>query len=113
MKGPTESFPFLLYVFVFAQKELGVAVGAEGRPIAADDAVAGYDGLEDTTIVVSAVTMGRGKDYVAALALIADEIFVVGRDEKVVPTTEAAGAAVVGDVELAAFPFDKTEIVAG
>ena len=112
MKCQTESFPFLLHVFVFAQKELGVAVGAERRPIAADNAVAGDDGLEDAAIVMSAMTVGRGKGYMAAFALVADEIFVVGRNEKVVPTTEAACAAVVSDVELATFPFDKVEIVA-
>ena len=47
----------------------------EGRPVAADDAVAGDDGLEDTAIVVGTVSMFWWQYNVTGL--IANKIFVV------------------------------------
>ena len=47
----------------------------EGRPIAADDSVAGDDGLEYATVVVSTVSIFLWQHDVAGL--IANEIFVV------------------------------------
>ena len=40
-----------------AGEEIGMAVGLEGCPVAADDAVVGDDGLEDAAIVVGVVAV--------------------------------------------------------
>ena len=47
----------------------------EGRPIAADDSVAGDDRLEDTAIVVGTVSMFWREHNVTRL--IANEIFII------------------------------------
>ena len=47
----------------------------EGRPIAADDAVEGDDGLEKAAVVVSTVSMFWWQHDVTGL--VANEIFVV------------------------------------
>ena len=52
----------------------------EGRPIAADDAAAGNDGLEDAAVVVGTVTMFWRQHDVAGL--IANEIFIVWWDQE-------------------------------
>ena len=81
-------------------EEGGLAGGLEGGPVAADDAVMGDDGLEDAAVVVGAVGVLLGEDNVAAL--VADEVFIVGRNQEVFAFAETAGAAVVGQVEIAA-----------
>ena len=91
-------------------EELGLGGGFEGGPVAADDAVTGDDGLEDATIVVGAVAVLGREDDVAAL--VADEVFIVGRNQEVTALAEASRAAVVGEVEIAVFPFHRVNRVA-
>ena len=71
-----------------------LAGGLEGGPVAADDAVTGDDGLEDAAVVVGAVGVLGREDDIAAL--VADEVFVVGRNQEVSVLAETSGAAIVG-----------------
>ena len=71
-----------------------LAGGLEGGPVAADDAIVGDDGLEDAAVVVGAVGVLWRENDVAAL--VADEVFVVGRNQEVFALAEATGAAIVG-----------------
>ena len=48
-------------------EEGGLASRFEGRPVAADDSVVGYDGLEDAAVVVGAVTVFRRQHDVTGL----------------------------------------------
>ena len=84
-------------------KELNLAVGLKGRPVAADDAVMGDNRLEDAAVIVGAVGMLGWQDDVAAL--VADEVFVVGRNQEVFALAESARAAIIGEIKLTASPF--------
>ena len=75
------------------RKERRLTVVLEGRPVAADSAVVGYDGLEDATVVVGMMTMLWWQHYVAGL--IANEIFVVGRNQQELTLSEAPCAAII------------------
>ncbi len=81
-------------------EEGGLIAWFEWRPVAADDAVVGDDGLEDAAVVVGFVAMFLGQDYVSAL--VANQIFIVWRNKKVFAMAEASCAAVVGKVEITA-----------
>lgn len=81
-------------------EEGGLIAWFEWRPVAADDAVVGDDGLEDAAVVVGFVAMFLGQDYVSAL--VANQIFIVWRNKKVFALAEASSSAVVGKVEITA-----------
>ena len=72
----------------------------EWRPVAADDAVVGDDGLEDAAVVVGLVAVIGRKDDVAAL--IADEVFVVRRNQEIFSFAETSGAAIVRQIKFPA-----------
>ena len=84
-------------------KELNLAVSLKGRPVATDDAVMGDDGLEDAAVVVGAVGVLGWQDDVAAL--VADEVFVIGRNQEVFALAESARAAIISKIKLTASPF--------
>ena len=70
-------------------KERRLAVVLEGRPVAADSAVVGDNGLENTAVVVGMMPVfGREHDVAG---LVADEIFVVGRNQQGLAFSEAGG----------------------
>ena len=70
-------------------KELRLAVVLEGRPVAADSAVVGDNGLENTAVVVGMMPVfGREHDVAG---LVADEVFVVGRNQQGLAFSEAGG----------------------
>jgi len=84
-------------------KELRLAVVLEGRPVAADGAVVGDNGLEDTAVVVGVMPVLRREYYVSGL--IANEVFVVGRNQKKLAFSETACAAIVGQIEHSILPL--------
>ena len=93
-----------------AIEELRLAIVPERCPVAADDAVMGNDGLEDAAIVVGAVGMLRRKHDVAAL--VADEVFVVGRNQQVFALAETPYATVIRQIELPTLPLHGMNRVA-
>ena len=82
----------------------------EGCPVAADDAVVGNDGLEDATVVVGTMPMLRRKHNFATL--VADEVFVVGRNQEEPAPSESACSAIIGHVEFVSFMFFQMNRVA-
>ena len=60
----------------------------------------GNDGLEDATVVVRAMPMFLRQHNVAGF--IADEVFIVGRDEEIAAFPEASRAALVSQIEVTA-----------
>ena len=68
----------------------------ERRPIPANDAVMSNDRLEDAAVVVGFVFIVWRKDDVAAL--IADEVFVVRRNQKKPALSETSCAAIFRQV---------------
>ena len=85
---------------MLTHKELCLKVILKRCPIATDDAVMGNNGLEDATIVVRFVFVVGRKDDVAAF--VADEVFVVRRNQEVFPFAETFCAAIVGQIEFPA-----------
>lgn len=83
----------------FAEK-LHLEFLLEGCPVAADEAVVGDDGLEDAPVVVRTVLMLRRQHDVAAL--VTDQIFVVGRNQQVLPFAKTTRATVVRQIEFPA-----------
>lgn len=81
-------------------KEFRLKFWFERSPVATDDAVVGDDGLEDAAVVVGLVTVFVGQDYVSAL--VANQIFIVWRNQKIFALAEASSSAVVGKVEITA-----------
>ena len=79
-------------------EECGFAGILERRPIAANRAIVGHDGLENATVVVGTVPVLFREHDVAAL--VADEELIVGRDQQEATTPETARAASAGQVEL-------------
>ena len=86
------------------------AVPGGGGPVADDVAVQGHDRVEDTGVVVGVMGVVGMEDDVAAL--VADEVFVEGREEEDGAPAEAAGAGVRMDVEVASMPAFGAELVA-
>ena len=76
------------------KEKIGLAFVLERSPVAADDAVFGDDGLEDAAVVVGTMLVFGVEHDVAAL--IADEVFVIGRNQQVFALAETSGAAIVG-----------------
>ena len=82
----------------------------EGCPVAADDAVVGNDGLEDATVVVGTMTMlGRKYNFTT---LVADEVFVVGRNQEEPAPSESACSAIIGHVEFVSLMFFQMNRIA-
>ena len=69
-------------------KERRLAVVLEGRPVAADSAVVGDNGLENTAVVVGMMPVFGRKHDVAGL--VADEVFVVWRNQQGLAFSEAS-----------------------
>ena len=90
-------------------EELRLKLRFEWRPVAADYAVAGDNGLEDTAVVVGLVAVFLGQDYVSAL--VANQIFIVRRNQKKLASAETSGAAVVGEEKVTAIPSLFADIV--
>ena len=90
-------------------EEFRLKLRFERCPVAADYAVAGYDRLEDAAVVVGLVAVFRGKDNITAL--VADQIFVVWRNQKKLAAAEASGAAVIGEEKVTAIPSLFADIV--
>ena len=82
-------------------KELRLKLILKRRPVAANHTVVGDDRLEDAAVVVRLVAIVRREDDVAAL--VADEVFVVGRNQEIFAFAETSGAAIVGEIEFPAF----------
>ena len=76
-------------------------LGGRG-PVADDLAVKGDDGLEYSVVTVGFVGMLGRKDDVTAL--VADEIFIIRRDQMNRSGAESSGAAGFVNIELTAFP---------
>jgi hypothetical protein len=70
-----------------------LAVILEGRPVTADSSFIGYDGLEDAAVVVGVMPVLRREYNVSGL--IANEVFVVGRNQQKLTFAEAACAIAV------------------
>ena len=82
----------------------------EGCPVAADDAVVGDDGLEDAAVVVSTMAMlGRKHDFAT---LVADEVFVVRRNQEEPAPSESACTAIIGHIEFVPLMFFQMNRVA-
>lgn len=81
-------------------EEFRLKLRFERCPVAADYAVAGYDRLEDAAVVVGLVAEFRWKDNITAL--VADQIFVVWRNQKKLAAAETSGAAVIGEEKVTA-----------
>ena len=91
-------------------KERRLAVVLEGRPIAADSAVVGDNGLENTAVVVGMMPVfGREHDVAG---LVADEVFVVGRNQQGLAFSEASRAAVISKIILPTLPLFNVDGVA-
>ena len=82
----------------------------EGCPVAADDAVVGDDGLEDATVVVGTMPMHGRKHYFTTL--VADEVFVVGRNKEEPAPSESACSAIIGHVEFVSLMFFQMNRIA-
>ena len=95
---------------MLTKKEICLAIVLEGRPVAADDAVLGNDGLEDAAVVVGMVAVFWGEDDVARL--ITNKVFVVRRNQKVIALAETTGATVFSKVIFTALPFLCMDVVA-
>lgn len=83
-------------------KERGLKVVLERRPITAYRSVVGNDGLEDAAVVVGKMPVFSWQHDVATL--IADEVFVVWRNQEELATTESPCAALVSQIELPTLP---------
>lgn len=70
----------------------------ERSPVATNDTVACYYGLENAGIVVGVVLVFGIEHDVATF--VADEVFVVGRYQKVIPFAETACAAAIKQIKL-------------
>ena len=92
------------------RKKRCLAVILEGRPVTADSSFIGYDGLEDTAVVVGVMPVLRREHNVSGL--IANEVFVVGRNQQKLTFAEAACAAIVGQIENSALPLLNVDGVA-
>ena len=91
-------------------KERRLAVVLEGRPVAADSAVVGDNGLENTAIVVGMMPVfGREHDVAG---LVADEVFVVWRNQQGLAFSEASRAAVISKIILPTLPLFNVDGVA-
>ena len=90
-------------------EEGGLIAWFEWRPVAADYAVVGDDRLEDAAVVVGLVAVFRWKDNITAL--VADQIFVVWRNQKKLAAAETSGAAVIGEEKVTAIPSLFADIV--
>ena len=91
-------------------KECRLTVILEGRPVAEDGSVVGDDGLEDAAVVMGVMPV-LGREY-NVTGLIADEVFVVGRNQEELAFSEASRSAIVGQIELPAFPLLHVNAVA-
>ena len=81
-------------------KKLYLEFLLEWRPITADKAIVGDDGLEDAPVVVCVVlVLGRQHDVTT---LIADQVLVVGWDQQVLPFAETSRATVFGQIKIPA-----------
>lgn len=83
-------------------------LGGRG-PVADDLAVKGDDGLEYSVVAVGFAGMLGRKDDITAL--VADEIFIIRRDQMNRSRAESSGAAGFVNIELTAFPRFLNEFV--
>ena len=90
-------------------EEFRLKLRFERCPVAADYAVAGDNGLENTAVVVGLVSEFRWKDNITAL--VADQIFVVWRNQKKLAAAETSGAAVIGEEKVTAIPSLFADII--
>lgn len=86
---------------MFTHEERRMTILAKRRPIAANHAVMGDDRQEIATIVVGFVAIIGREDNVAAL--VADEVFVIRRNQEVSAFAETTGAAIGGEIKFPAF----------
>ena len=91
-------------------KECRLTVILEGRPVAADGSVVGDDGLEDAAVVMGVMPV-LGREY-NVTGLIADEVFVVGRNQEELAFSEASRSAIVGQIELPTLPLFNVDGIA-
>ena len=80
-----------------SHEELRLEVFFKRRPVAANQAVMGDDGLEDAAVVVGSVPMLLRQYDVSAL--VADEVFIVRRNQEVSAFAKTTGTAIVGQIE--------------
>ena len=82
---------------MLSQKEFCLMVFLKRSPIATDDTVMGNDGLENTAVVVRLVFVVGRKNNVTAF--VADEVFVVRRNQEIFPLAETSCAAIISQIE--------------
>ena len=82
----------------------------ERRPVAAYCSVVGDDRLEDAAVVVGMMAVLRREHNVTGL--IADEIFVIGRNQQKLTLSEASRAAIVGQIEHSILPLFNVDGIA-
>ena len=91
-------------------KERRLTVILERRPIAADGSIIGDDRLEDAAVVVGMMpVLGREHNVTG---LIADEVFVVGRNQEKLAFTQASRSAIVGQIEFSTLPLFNVDGIA-
>ena len=82
---------------MLSHEEIRLKFFLEWRPVAANHAIVGNDRLENAAVVVRLVTVVGREDDVAAL--VADEVFVVRRNQKVFAFAETTGAAIIRKIK--------------
>ena len=73
----------------------------EWRPVTTNHAVMGDDGLKIARGVVRPMAVFGRKDDIAAF--VADEVFVVRRNQEIFAFAETSGAAIVGEIIIPAW----------
>lgn len=93
-----------------AGKECCLQRFAKWTPVAADDAVVCYNGIEDARVVVRKMAMCGVKHQVAAL--VTNQIFVVGWNEQAFAVAVSVCTATVEDIECAFAKMLGVQLVA-
>ena len=98
---PLDLLPVISVIGTRKASPYGIKMGGElAARLAADGAVVGYDGLENAAVVVGAMLV-LGREYDVA-RLIADEVFVVRRNQEIFSFAETSGAAIVRQIKFPA-----------
>ena len=78
---------------MLSHEEIRLKFFLEWRPVAANHAVVGDDRLEDAAVVVRLMAIVWREDDVAAL--VADEVFVVRRNQEIFAFAETTGTTII------------------
>lgn len=95
---------------MFTFEECHLWFWLERTPVSADDAIVGNNGLEDTRIIVSMMLMLGIENNISAL--IANQIFIVGRNQKKFAFSDTSRSAILMKIESLSFVRIAVKMIA-